>query len=93
MKLIRPHKKDAKLTLSNVTWVPDLDVNLLSIYKLTEQGVSAHYVKGQLVLREKSGNILATGRQQDRQWMLNISSVGDHRIAVHELLEAPLVCS
>jgi hypothetical protein len=69
-------RQDSNIVLTDVTWTPTASVNLISGARLAKKGVTAIYRPNQLLLKRKDGSILGTGRKVDKQWILNVSSVG-----------------
>jgi hypothetical protein len=69
-------RPDSSILLTDVTWTPTASVNLISGARLARKGVIAIYRPNQLLLKRKDGSILGIGRKVDKQWILNVSSVG-----------------
>ncbi|OGE52628.1 hypothetical protein PENARI_c009G02905, partial [Penicillium arizonense] len=77
MKLSGSRRRpDSSILLTDVLWTPVASANLISGARLARKGVTAIYRPNQLLLRRKDGSILGTGRKVDKQWILNVSSVG-----------------
>jgi hypothetical protein len=73
-------RQDSNIVLTDVTWTPTASVNLISGARLAKKGVTAIYRPDQLLLKRKDGSILGTGRKVDKQWILNVSSVGSPKM-------------
>jgi hypothetical protein len=58
-----------KITTCNILLVPDLDVNLMSVGKLDQNGYQVKFKKGEVYV-QKDGNTVAIGKRNGRMYEL-----------------------
>jgi transposase InsO family protein len=58
-----------KITICNILLVPDLDVNLMSVAKLDQNGYQVKFKKGEVHV-QKDGNTVAIGKRNGRMYDL-----------------------
>lgn len=77
--------ENKEITLRQVAFVPDLDINLLSVRKLTSSGANVIFTKQSCFVKENN-NVLKIGSAKGSQFTLNCANVAHEKcsLCIHQ---------